>query len=311
MSLLPGPQIHELLGAAVTAGLHRPTLLKGINPAFVASLPGAPNLAAQLLSDLNELNGVPQLNDQSVPLAQWLGNAISMASDRPEGNVFRRALDALGKKVAPLGSPRPSPKSDPVKILFLGANPSNLTQRALDREAREIGERLRAAKLRERFQLEYGWAVRVSDLQQCLLVHEPTIVHFSGHGTQDGQFMVEDQQGRAFAVNPSALAMLFEILRDNIRCVVLNACASKVQAEAIRQHIDCVVGMTRSITDATAIAFSSAFYQALGFGRSIKVAFDLGCAQILLEGLAEADLPALICREGVRPEEVWLVKASG
>jgi hypothetical protein len=208
-------------------------------------------------------------------------------------------------------APRPLPASGPVKILFLGANPSNLTQRALDREAREIGERLRAAKLRERFQLEYGWAVRVSDLQQCLLVHEPTIVHFSGHGTQDGQFMVEDQQGHSFAVNPSALAMLFEILRDNIRCVVLNACASKAQAEAIRQHIDCVVGMTAAISDAAAMTFSGAFYQALGFGRSIKQAFDLARNQLMLEGVGNADLAALLCREGVCPEKVWLVKAGG
>ena len=43
--------------------------------------------------------------------------------------------------------------------------------------------------------------------------------------------------------------------------------------------------MTRMIGDDSAIAFAGGFYQALGYGRSIQKAFDLGCGQISLEGI--------------------------
>jgi hypothetical protein len=315
MSLLDRALILELHGAAVKAGLHRKTLLAGIAPAFVASLSEAPNLASQLLSDLGELNRTPRLCDNTVPLKQWLQNAIVLTSARPEGEVFGRALDLLEQQPGSSAEPKSDRKravqqSGRVTILFLGANPSNLTERALGHEVREIVERLRAADLRDCFEIVQAWAVRTSDLQQCLLRHRPVIVHFSGHGTLDGQIMLEDKQGRAMAMSTSAIARLFEILRDNIRCVVLNACASKVQAEAIAKYIDCVVGMSAAIDDASAIAFSGALYQALGFGRSLKEAFKLGCLEIDMENQKQADVPTLICREGVLPEEVWLVSTG-
>jgi hypothetical protein len=75
---------------------------------------------------------------------------------------------------------------------------------------------------------------------------------------------------------------------------VLNACYSERQAQAIAQYIDCVIGMSKAIGDTAAISFSAAFYQALGYGRSVKMAFDLGCSQIDLANLEEQDTPKLL-----------------
>ena len=44
-------------------------------------------------------------------------------------------------------------------------------------------------------------------------------------------------------VSSAALADLFKVLKDNIRVVVLNACYSEEQAQAIVEEIDFVVGM--------------------------------------------------------------------
>lgn len=100
--------------------------------------------------------------------------------------------------------------------------------------------------------------------------------------------------GNSHPVSPRALSQVFSILKDNIRCVVLNACYSEQQAQAIAQHIDCVIGMSNAIGDPAAISFATAFYQALGYGRSIKTAFDLGCAQVDIENLSEQDTPKLV-----------------
>lgn len=159
---------------------------------------------------------------------------------------------------------------------------------------REIDVALRQTEFRDRFVIQQRWAVRVADLQGYFLRHQPDIVHFSGHGSASSQIILEGNDGNSHPVSPRALSQVFSILKDNIRCVVLNACYSERQAQAIAQHIDCVVGMTKAIGDAAAIRFAAAFYQALGYGRSVKTAFDSGCAQIDLENLDEQDTPKLL-----------------
>lgn len=181
-----------------------------------------------------------------------------------------------------------------IKILFLTANPSDGARLRLDAESRAIDQVLREAEYRDKFQIQQHWAVRVTDLQGLMLRHQPNIVHFSGHGSAESELILEDNLGNSQVVSSGALSQLFSVLKDNIRCVVLNACYSESQAQAIAQHIDCVVGMSDAIEDTSAISFATSFYQALGFGRDVQTAFDLGCLQIDMENLGQEDVPQLV-----------------
>ena len=180
------------------------------------------------------------------------------------------------------------------KLLFLAANPLDTDPLRLDEEMRAIDISLRQADFREQFDLRSHWAVRIDDLQELLLRNRPDIVHFSGHGSNAGEIVLQGAQGQGVIVPPDALADLFGLLSDTIRCVVLSACYSADQAKAIAAKIDCVVGMSDAITDTASIEFSTAFYRALGYGRSVKAAFDLGCNQIDLAELDEAHKPVLL-----------------
>jgi hypothetical protein len=53
------------------------------------------------------------------------------------------------------------------------------------------------------------------------------------------------------------------------RVVVLNACYSDVQADALCSVVDCVIGMTGAIHDDAARSFAMSFYRALGSRRSV------------------------------------------
>ena len=183
-----------------------------------------------------------------------------------------------------------------VTILFLAANPLDTTPLRIDEEVRAIDEKLRWAEFRDMFEIKQHWAVRIADLQEYLLRHRPHIVHFSGHGSRSSEIILQDSLGKSQSVSVQALSGLFSILKDNIRCVILNSCYSEGQAQAIANHIDCVVGMSNTITDSSAISFAASFYQALGYGRSVRTAFDLGCAQIDLAGLGEQETPKLLAR---------------
>jgi hypothetical protein len=184
--------------------------------------------------------------------------------------------------------------ADMASILFLTADPTNESRLRVGEELREIQEKLQLARLRQQFQLHQRMSVRPADISQALLDVKPRIVHFSGHGTSTGALCFEDKTGSAKPVEPSALAALFEQFANDVDCVVLNACYSKIQGDAIAQHINYVVGMDKAIGDKAAIAFAIGFYQALGAGRSIEDAYKLGCVQIRLQGIPEHLTPVLI-----------------
>lgn len=197
-----------------------------------------------------------------------------------------------------------------VTILFLAANPKATSRLALDEEAREIQGKLLMAEHRDAFELVTQWAVRPDDLLQALNQYRPQVVHFSGHGTgTEGLIFVGDGD-TVRPVSGVALGHLFRTLKDRIRVVVLNACHSRVLAEDITQHIDCVVGMTRAVKDPTAIRFAASFYRALAFGQSVQNAFDQGITSLYLEGIAETDIPELVVRTGVDANSVVLALES-
>ena len=102
-------------------------------------------------------------------------------------------------------------------------------------------------------------------------------------------------------VSTESLARLFKLFKDTIECVVFNACYSEAQAEAIHQHIDCLVGMNKAIGDRAAIEFAVGFYDALGAGKSYEVAYEFGCSAIDLEGIPESLTPVIKNRAKVEP----------
>lgn len=189
-------------------------------------------------------------------------------------------------------------------VLFLAANPQSINTLRLDEEIRAISEKIRLSNKYNILHLVSAWAVRPDDLLQKLNEHRPNIVHFSGHGSQIGEIILVDDNGLPKHVGAAALEALFQVLKDNIQVVILNACYSQVQAEAITKIIDCVVGMESTIGDKAAITFASSFYRAIGFGRSVKEAFEQGKVALLLEGIEEEHIPRLVCKQGVDASKI-------
>jgi hypothetical protein len=207
---------------------------------------------------------------------------------------------------SPFGMPEER-AAEKIKVLFLAANPTGTAQLHLDEEIREITIKIRAAEYRNALELISRWAVRPDDLLQSMNEHSPHIVHFSGHGSQSEELILVDDSGNPKRVSKAALDLLFRTLKGNIRVVVLNACFSRSQAEAITEHIDCAIGMNKAIGDKAAITFAASFYRAIGFGRSVKESFDQGKIALLLEGIPEENTPELLERQGVDASHIILV----
>lgn len=190
-------------------------------------------------------------------------------------------------------TPGPAPGPAPQVILFLAANPKDTTRLRFDEEVRRIEGALKRSKYRDKFLLKSHLAVQIPDLRRALLDEQPAIIHFSGHGSELGRIYLEDPTGNGKEVSSQALGNLFHLFADQIKCVVLNACYSDAQASEIVKHGIPVVGMNTAVPDKVAVEFSEAFYDALGAGKDISFAFELGCSAIELSGLKAEDIPVL------------------
>ncbi|MCU0566088.1 MAG: CHAT domain-containing protein [Oculatellaceae cyanobacterium Prado106] len=178
-------------------------------------------------------------------------------------------------------------------VLMLSANPTGTAPLRLDEERREIELGLERSQWRERFKLVKKDAIRPRDFQRAMLDLNPQIVHFSGHGEGEAGIAFEDDLGQVKLVHAEALAGIFKLFADQVQCVILNACYSEVQAEAIARHVPYVIGMSGAIGDRAAIEFAVGFYDALGAGRDIAFAHALGCRSIQLAGISEDLTPVL------------------
>jgi len=190
------------------------------------------------------------------------------------------------------------------KILILAANPRDTSSLRLDEEIRDIREALQRSQYRDQFALECRTAVRHQDVRRALLDTKPHIVHFSGHGVGEQGLVLENEVGKMQLVSTEALVGLFELFSNIVECVLLNACYSKFQADAICQNINYVIGMNQPIGDRAAIEFAVSFYDALGAQHSIEFAHGLGCNAIAMAGIAESQTPVLLRKPGLVSQSI-------
>ena len=195
-----------------------------------------------------------------------------------------------------------------ITVLFIASNPEDQTQLRLDEEIRAITQKIRESKYRDAVELKSIWATRPNDLLQALNEHKPTIVHFSGHGSDQGDLVLQDNFGNTKLVSLETIVEMFKVMASGIELVVFNACFSHAQAECVIQHVKAAVGMNNSVGDDAARIFAAQLYSAIGFGRSVPEAFAQAKIALKLENIQEDQIPELFVAEGVEDVELVLVQ---
>ncbi len=197
-----------------------------------------------------------------------------------------------------------------ITVLFLASNPIDTHQLRLDEEARLIQEKIRLSEYRDSVQFESRWATRALDILQAINETNPTIVHFSGHGADTGELVLQNPDGTAKLVSVDAISTAMGTGSDTIRLIVFNACFSEMQAASVVEHIEAAIGTSDSIGDAAARTFAAQLYSSIGFGHSLKKAFDQAKAELLLEGIPGGDIPQIYCRPDVDLDDMILVQPN-
>lgn len=282
-------------------------------------------LQAQALLQEARTNGADAGRVVGVSLQEIEAASISLDSIIAQGSGAASGVDIKGAKVAgdititnvragQVGEerrrpPGTEPLAPQAAILLLAANPQGTDSLRLDKEVRAIDRALRAAGMSDQFKLHHHWAVQTRDLPNLFTRYQPAIVHFCGHGDTSGELILDSDADVPTPVAVDALAGFFSILPFKVRCVVLNACYSEKQAQAIVPYVDCVVGTDGAIGDNAAIAFAETFYEALGSGQSVQTAFDMGRSLVEMEGMS-GQFAAKLLPTGSSPSALRFVQGD-
>lgn len=194
-----------------------------------------------------------------------------------------------------------------ITVLFLASNPRDQGQLGLDEEVRSIKEMITKSRHRDVVRLESCWAVRPGDILQYINEYQPTIVHFSGHGSSNDELVLMDNNLNTKLVSMESIVQAMSVANEDLRLVFFNTCHSKNQASNVTEYIECAIGMNTSITDDAAQVFSAQFYSSLGFGLSVEKSFNQAKAALMLEGISEENTPALFVKSGCDASEIFIV----
>jgi hypothetical protein len=189
-------------------------------------------------------------------------------------------------------------------VLFIAAAPRKASRDWLTAECEALERELAGAPMRDSFRFEPRWATTLAELARHLAELDPTVLHVIGHGSRGGErasggLVLQDAQGNARPVPAHALTRMVETAARSLRLVVLSGCYRRKQANALRQRVDCVVGMCGAINDEAAQRFSGELYGQLGNGRSIRVAFERGAAALAATHPPSDVQASCLARKGV------------
>lgn len=194
-----------------------------------------------------------------------------------------------------------------ITVLFMASDPGT-NKLALDEEARSIGEKIRASDHRDAVNFQTRWAVRPMDILQAINELQPTVVHFSGHGTSEDALVLQDDQRRPKHISKEGIVSAIAFGSDSVKLVFFNTCFSFNQAQSCAEKVIAAIGMNREIGDEAARVFSSQFYSGIGFGHSIPKAFAQAKSALMMEDLSQANIPELHLMEGLSDEQLTLVR---
>ena len=191
------------------------------------------------------------------------------------------------------------------RLLFLSANPWSTSRILIDEEARAVFDGLQAGPYRDHFESHNHSAIQPMDLQRLLMIHQPHIVHFCGHGSKSQRIILGGSAGKGRTIGIDGLRRVLALYNRHVSLVVLNACFTAKHAVSTAKVIDYSIGTESSIGDKASVAFSYAFYRALSFGRSVKEAFESAQAELALGRIRRSQGIALFTRDGLAETDVF------
>ena len=143
-----------------------------------------------------------------------------------------------------------------------------------------------------------------------IAAHHPDVLHFAGHGDNEGRLLLHSGMCGTEFISPKDLFANLSTCCAFVQIVVIAACHSYNQAKEVARYVDVVIGMDGEIAVDAMESFCEVFYIALIGGSSVYEAYKMGIAQLRMGKAQYADMPKLVIRDGVRAKNLLLMSSS-
>jgi hypothetical protein len=167
-------------------------------------------------------------------------------------------------------------------ILFVAASPVDLVDLQPRKEffllLHALADELDQTNKSDDYLIVPVFQSKVTDLTRAIQFFNPHYIHFVGHGSRSDGLYFENERGEAEPIPVQAIAQFFDLANKNIEAVILNACYSQHQADAIKKAEPTIqlIATTQQIRNEDALNFSRVFYQSLFSDKDITQAFEQG-----------------------------------
>jgi hypothetical protein len=175
------------------------------------------------------------------------------------------------------------------------------------------------------FDLVASPGTKVDDILTELRAVSPSVVQFGGHGCIDAPplcagacvdrrdvnldrvadpasnrgLVLHDDDGSVHVVRNELIARMFALAGSTVKLVLISACDSEPLAKLLTAHVDCAIGVSGTITDEAALAFTRGCWAAIVYGDSVAHAYEAGRLAVECASAAGADRFKLRVRGGV------------
>lgn len=199
-------------------------------------------------------------------------------------------------------------KQKELRVLYLTASPDKDSHLRVDAEVRRVQESVRGSVFRDKIKIEYRPAADLNTLINGLNDLRPQIIHFSGHGNEDGILADTGKIGKSAAkmLSFDLLAKALDATDHPVEAVVLNSCNSASAKKTLLSATKVLIAMQVSVTDIAAAVFAQKFYAAIASGQSVNASFKQGKLAVESASIAEADTPALFHSAEINPAKLVL-----
>lgn len=173
------------------------------------------------------------------------------------------------------------------KILFICSNPNSTSKIDFDKETKEIRQMLR--KFKDDFEITEVYNATNAILLKEIITEKPDILHISCHaignrpiGSRSIGRPIEEQEGIILTNENNDIDLIpFDIIanqirlfKDNMKCVVINACYTEPLALLVSTFIPYTIGHRTALGNDSVIDFARYFYEGLAFNKNIEEAYN-------------------------------------
>ena len=166
-------------------------------------------------------------------------------------------------------------------ILFFGADYDENNVIHVDKDCNSIKEVLKGSDI---FHVVEKYDVKREDIVPLITQFKPSIIHFDGHGTENGDMAVfPNIKGKKFdLVSSDELNGVLNAVKSYVRLCYFDVCNSIDCAKNAALLVDAAIGVSGKLPVDGARAFSKQFYLSLENEHTIKEAFDSAKAHLIL-----------------------------